>query len=236
MKEVLLKQGPRRQGSKTSQFDPDKKASPPEVFIEVMRLAEPECSDNPFTSLVRHRNYLMFQVLFETGMRSGEVLQLKVQDIRFSEQLVSVVRRHDDPEDKWRLIEQNAKTQERGIPISYELSQALYNYVINERRLLAEQQKHGFLFISNKGLSRGTPMSLSQFSKLVLKIAKDTNLAAYIETEGIQVDKHITRHGFRHNFNQRGCRKTRFRAISTPSRPNLLTQPVIWLSNLNIGI
>jgi len=203
MKKLLLKQKPKRQGSRASQNDPDKKAPPPEVFDEVMRLADPECPENPFSTLVRQRNYLLFRVLYETGMRAGEILQLKVPDIHFSEQLISVVRRHDDPEDKWRSFEPNAKTQERDIPISYELSQALYNYIIDERRLLASTKKHGFLFVSNKGPSRGAPMSLSQFSKLVIKVSKDKNLASFIEGEGIQVDKHISRHGFRHNFNKR---------------------------------
>lgn len=203
MKKLLLKQKAKHQGAKYSQSDPDKKAPPPEVFDEVMRLSEPDSKYNPFTTLVRHRNHLMFQVMYETGMRAGEILQLKVQDVRFAEQLISVVRRHDDPEDIWRSIEPNAKTQERDIPISYDLSQALYNYVINERRLIVEKHNHGFLFISNKGKFRGSPMGLSQFSKLVLKVAKDVSLAAYIEAEGIQINKHITRHGFRHNFNNR---------------------------------
>lgn len=203
MKKLLLKQRPKRQGARTAQNDPDKKAPPPEVFEEVMRLTDPECSENPFSTLVRQRNYLLFQVLYETGMRAGEILQLKVPDIHFSKQLISVVRRHDDPEDKWRSFEPNAKTQERDLPISYGLSQALYNYIINERRFLTATKKHGFLFVSHKGPSSGAPMSLSQFSKLVLKVSKDKNLASYIEEEGIQIDKHITRHGFRHNFNKR---------------------------------
>ncbi|MGP5564980.1 tyrosine-type recombinase/integrase [Vreelandella alkaliphila] len=203
LKKLLLKQKPKRQGAISSQSDPDKKAPPPEVFDEVMRLADPECHYNPFTSLVRNRNYLMFQVLYETGMRAGEILQLKVEDIEFTDQIISVVRRHDDPGDKWRSIEPNAKTEERELPISFELSQALYNYIFNERRLLAEKLNHGFVFVSNKGPSIGTPMSLSQFSKMVLKVAKNESLATYIEGEGIKIDKHVTRHGFRHNFNKR---------------------------------
>lgn len=203
IKKLLLKQSPKRQSSKASQSDPDKKAPPPEVFDEIMRLVNPKCPENPFSSLVRQRNYLILHILYETGMRAGEVLQLKVPDINFSGQLISVTRRHDDKEDKWRSVEPNAKTEPRDLPISYELSQSLYNYTMSERRIFTKEKQHGFLFISNKGFSKGDPMSLSQFGKLVFKLAKDEKLAAYIEAEGIQVDKHVTRHGFRHNFNNR---------------------------------
>ncbi len=63
-----------------------------------MRLVEPACPDNPFSPLVKNRNSLMFRVMHETGMRSGEVLQIKIPDIVFPGEKIKVRRRHDDPE------------------------------------------------------------------------------------------------------------------------------------------
>lgn len=202
-KDLVLRQRPKNQGSSGAQIDPDRKAPPPEVFNEIMRLVDPECEDNPFTGLVIQRNSLMFRVLFETGMRSGEILQLKVPDIEFSRQLIKVRRRHDDPEDRYRSAEPNAKTQERDIPISSTLNDDLRDYVIKERRKVPGANKHGFLFVSYKGPSKGQPISLIQFSRMVNKVAKDESLAAFIEANGFPSDKAISRHGFRHNFNKR---------------------------------
>ncbi|MBE3932127.1 tyrosine-type recombinase/integrase [Vibrio parahaemolyticus] len=204
VKQVIIKQRPKRQGARAKRNDPDKKAPPPEVFEEIMRIAEPECIDNPFTALVRERNYLIIRVLYDTGMRVGELLQLKVADVNFAAQTISIVRRHDDPEDIWRRLEPNAKTLERDLPISLELTDLLRDYVIGERRHMVQalpaSQSHGFLFVSSKN-TVGQPLSIKQCSKLLLKIARDKGLASFIEAEGIKVDKLAGAHAYRHNRN-----------------------------------
>ncbi len=204
VKKRIFKHRPKRQGARAKRNDPDKKAPPPEVFEEIMRIAEPECIDNPFTALVRERNYLIIRVLYDTGMRVGELLQLKVADVNFAAQTISIVRRHDDPEDIWRGLEPNAKTLERDLPISLELTDLLRDYVIGERRNMVQalpaSQSHGFLFVSSKN-TVGQPLSIKQCSKLLLKIARDKGLASFIEAEGIKVDKLAGAHAYRHNRN-----------------------------------
>ncbi|RKF14336.1 site-specific integrase [Alginatibacterium sediminis] len=204
IKQLIFKQRPKRQGARATLNDPDKKAPPPEVFEEIMRIAEPSCPDNPFTDLVRDRNYLIVRVLYDTGMRVGELLQLKVLDINFAAQTISIVRRHDDPEDIWRALEPNAKTLERDLPISLELTDLLRDYVTGERRKMVSafpaSQSHGFLFVSNKS-TKGQPLGVKQCPKLLLKIARDEALVAFIEQQGIKVDKLAGAHAYRHNRN-----------------------------------
>ncbi|WP_182027190.1 tyrosine-type recombinase/integrase [Vibrio rotiferianus] len=204
VKQVIIKQRPKRQGARAKRNDPDKKAPPPEVFEEIMRIAEPECIDNPFTALVRDRNYLIIKVLYDTGMRVGELLQLKVSDVNFAAQTISIVRRHDDPEDIWRALEPNAKTLERDLPISLELTDLLRDYVTGERRqmvtVLPASESHGFLFVSSKN-TVGQPLSIKQCSKLILKIARNKALASFIDVEGIKIDKLAGAHAYRHNRN-----------------------------------
>ena len=190
-------------GSRRTTFDPDAKAPPPEVFFKVMDLVEPLNPKNPFTKLVRNRNYLLFRMLYETGLRSGEILQLKITDIKFSQNLIEIRRRHDDPEDTYRSTEPNAKTLERNLYIPSELSDEIRAYVIRERALIINANKHSFLFVSNKGKSAGNPISLIQFSKIVEKVAEDEYLADFIKKNGFKGAKKITRHGFRHDFNNR---------------------------------
>ncbi len=189
--------------SRSTTFDPDAKAPPPEVFFKVMELVRPFNDKNPFTELVKNRNYLLFRLLYETGLRSGEILQLKITDIKFSENLIEVRRRHNDLEDTYRSIEPNAKTLERDIYITPELAEEIRAYVIKERRLMPNANKHSFLFVSNKGKSAGNPISLIQFSKIVEKVAEDESLADFIKKHGFKGAKRITRHGFRHDFNNR---------------------------------
>lgn len=201
-KEWLLSKKPKG-GSRKTTFDPDTKAPPPEVFFKVMELVRPLNDKNPFTELVKNRNYLLFRLLYETGLRSGEILQLKITDIKFSQNLIEVRRRHNDLEDTYRSIEPNAKTLERDIYITPELAEEIRAYVIKERPLMRNANKHSFLFVSNKGKSAGNPISLIQFSRIVEKVAEDENLADFIKKHGFKGARRITRHGFRHDFNNR---------------------------------
>lgn len=201
-KEWLLSKKPKG-GSRKTTFDPDAKAPPPEVFFKVMELVRPLNDKNPFTELVKNRNYLLFRLLYETGLRSGEILQLKITDIKFSQNLIEVRRKHNDLEDTYRSIEPNAKTLERDIYITPELAEEIRAYVIKERPLMRNANKHSFLFVSNKGKSAGNPISLIQFSRIVEKVAEDENLADFIKKHGFKGARRITRHGFRHDFNNR---------------------------------
>lgn len=168
-----------------------------------MDLVKPDNPKNPFTSLVKNRNYLMFRILYETGLRSGEILQLKISDIKFSQNIIEIRRRHDDPQDIYRPIEPNAKTLERDIFITDVLADELRTYITQERRTVTNANKHDFLFVSYKGRSVGKPISLIQFSRIVEKIADDEYLAEFIKEYGLKVSKKVTRHGFRHDFNNR---------------------------------
>jgi integrase len=202
-KKAILKQ--RKKGGRAANTtnDPNKKAPPPEVFDHLMEIVEPSNANNPYTALVRQRNYLLFKILYETGLRAGEVLQLKVSDINSRQFEIQVRDRHDDPEDTFRKDEPNAKTLERDLPISEELSAQIRAYVFNERRFIPNTQKHGFLFVSHKGLTQGQPISSIQFSRIVEKISINKELAQFIKRNGILVDRQVTRHGFRHNLNNK---------------------------------
>lgn len=201
-KKAILKQKKGGRISNTTN-DPNKKAPPPEVFNYVMEIVKPSHDDNPYTISVRQRNYLLFKILYETGLRAGEVLQLKVSDINLTQCEIKVRKRHDDPEDTFRKNEPNAKTLERDIPISDELRDQIRTYILNERRFIQNTKKHGFLFVSYKGLTKGQPLSSIQFSRIVEKISINKELAQFIKRNGILVDKQVTRHGFRHDLNNR---------------------------------
>lgn len=189
-------------------FNPAMKAPSSDVFEIVMNLVKPDNENNPYTYSVRQRNYLILRILYETGMRSGELLQLKIEDVSrenidSNSYTITIKRRHDDKYDKFRAIEPNAKTLERDLPISKELGISLNKYILKERSQIPNAKKHPFLFVSHKGKSIGKPLSVIQLCKLVDKLNSNEFLLKTLDEKGLKLEKPITRHGFRHNFNNR---------------------------------
>jgi len=145
--------------------------------------------DNPWHSESdQHRNVLIFHMLYETGMRRGELLGLHVSDIK--ECGVSIVRRHNNPIDL-RKNQPNAKTGERTIPIPKALELFAHDYVMEHRRKLKGAKKHPFLFISHKK-GAGNPLSVSAID-WIFKTARKS----FPELKG------ISPHKFRHHMNYR---------------------------------
>lgn len=123
MKARILAQKPKGQGKNGMANDPNTKAPPPEVFEKLMQTIKEDSPDNPYMNDgVRKRNAAMFELMYETGMRAGEILALEIGDVDYQMGTVSVVRRHDNPHDP-RKRQPVAKTMERDIPIPIEFDQ-----------------------------------------------------------------------------------------------------------------
>lgn len=168
---------------------------PPASFEKLIASVKPDSPDNPYEDQnIRIRNSLMFDLMYESGVRSGELLALRIGDIDYHEGAVSVVRRHDDPDDP-RTKQPVAKTLPRTIPISLPLARGLYDYVMKIRNHIPGANRHPFLFVTHKsGEFSGRPISDTTFRNRIMKAA--TKIFPDIFDE-------IKRHGFRHNFNYR---------------------------------
>ena len=199
MKKLILAQKPEGQGDKGMGYDPDSKAPPPEVFEKFMNVVKVDSPDNPYKNLfIRTRNALMFEVLYETGMRSGEVLALRVGDVDFNAGKIKIVRRHDDPIDP-RTRQPVAKTLERNLDIPNDLVRRIRAYVMDMRSQVVKMKSPPFLFVTHKrGQFQGQPISDTSFRNRILRPATSTNPEMFGE---------ITRHGFRHNHNYRFSEK-----------------------------
>lgn len=193
MKTRLVANKPKGRSSNI-QTDPDQKAPPPKVFEQLLKMVQIDSPNNPYkNSTIRPRNALMFNIMDTTGIRSSELLALKVFDIDYHLNLIKIVRRHDDPDDK-RPFQPVAKTQERDIPVPPELIKQILDYISDNRAKVNGANKHPFLFVTHqRGLAEGNPLSNSGCRK-VLEVAKAINDELFDE---------VTRHGFRHNFNYR---------------------------------
>ena len=152
---------------------------------------KPGAENNPFAGYpVQFRNALMFAILRVTGLRRGELLNLRVDDIDFAANTLRVVRRADSPQDI-RRYQPVAKTRERQFPLDPELLSTIHDYVVLHRSKLPAAKRHGYLFVTHKeGRYLGSPLSNSGFSKFI---------AGLITTSG-RLHAHKLRHHWNYTF------------------------------------
>lgn len=165
-----------------------------EVFDQFLSVYDLNSKDNPFKGDdLKLRNYLLMQLLYWTGFRSGEVLTMTVDDINYDTKnpKVSVKRNHDDKNDP-RKYQPVAKTNGRDIDVPAELRDAIDYYIHKVRSKFKACKTHPYIFVSHKGPTSGKPLSESTFhNRVVLDIKKlDPKLF-----------EPVKRHGYRHYFN-----------------------------------
>mgnify|MGYP001220161436 FL=1 len=97
------------------------------------------------------RNRLILELLYATGMRESELLQLQVSDIDFSNLTLKVLGK---------------RNKERLIPFSIRLRKLIDNYLSERQKLISNPvDKNGFLFVS----SSGKPLYPKYIYRLVVK-------------------------------------------------------------------
>lgn len=74
------------------QNDPNFRSAPPEVYAQVLQLVRAENPLNPFRKNVRLRNQIMFDIMYETGVRGGEFLGLRIEDVDWTRQTLQIDR------------------------------------------------------------------------------------------------------------------------------------------------
>lgn len=151
----------------------------------------PGAKDNPFSGYaVQLRNSIIFSILRATGIRRGELLNLKVDDIDFAVNSLRIVRRADSPNDQ-RRYQPVAKTRERQFPLDTELVNSIHDYVVRYRSKVSGANRHGFLFVTHKeGRYQGVPLSNSGFSKIMASLKKIMDA----------IHAHMLRHHWNYSF------------------------------------
>jgi len=117
---------------------------------------------------VRSRNWAIVNTLLLTGIRQGELRQLKMEDINFTDLTLDIERRPDDPEDP-RPVEPNAKTIDRIITIPEKLATVLEGYLFGSGSDAAAVHGSKFVFLTGGNRSTGEPIG----EKMVGRIVRD---------------------------------------------------------------
>ena len=133
---------------------------------EVDRLLEKSAKP----SLEEVRNQAMLEVLYATGLRVSELVNLKVGDLHLQ---------------KGFLKTMGKGSKERLVPLGRSAILALENYIGHERQLLLKNKKSQDLFLTR----RGSAMTRQMFWTLLKK-----------RSEQVQIKKTISPHTLRHSF------------------------------------
>lgn len=157
----------------TESYDNLPKGMPNDEERFLFSVIEPGSDQNPWVNkVVRERNYVMIMLFFELGIRRGELLCLKIQDITFSENINDyhnicfIAKRKDDPKDP-RKIKPRQKTSSRETVMSQKLANLLREYITVSRQSLRQgfvrTLDHNFVFVS---VEDGSPLSISSIGKI----------------------------------------------------------------------
>lgn len=165
---------------------------PEATIAEILRITAVDCPDNPWRQLeIRHRNRLIVLMLHGLGLRAGELLALKVDDIDWRQNKVTVTRRPDDPDDP-RVDHPRVKTRGRRLPLPADLVKDLHHYVVNIRGQRGEAAFHPFLFAES---DRGRPLSMSALTKIFGALGTASDVL-------VGLSPHLLRHSWNDRFSE----------------------------------
>lgn len=123
-------------------------------------------TDTPFD----YRNKAMLELLYGTGLRISEMLDLKLGDVDFENCIV-------------RCFGKGSK--ERIVPIGEYIIDSLTDYLDHGRRYLIKNKVSDYLFLNN----RGGRISRFSFFKILKKLLRDK-----------EIKKDVSPHSLRHSF------------------------------------
>lgn len=140
----------------------------------------------------RVRNNLAIRWLADLGLRRGELLSVRVRDINFQTNEVTIHRRADDPEDP-RRHQPLTKTRGRLLPLGAELAKSTFTYISKHRRAQGKAKHHDFLFVADRS---GAPLSLSALNDVFVTLReRRTDLPSNLHP-------HLLRHTWNDEFSE----------------------------------
>jgi integrase len=155
-------------------------------LLEVMH---PENAENPFANkALKLRNYIILLLGLDLGLRRSEMLLIKLSDIHWHSEELSVVDLEDHEIDP-RTLAPQFKTHERMLPMGDDLTWALKEYTDTYRvskKSPHKAKKHPFLLVSHRR-NYGCPMSIKALDGILPRVGK-------VAPELTHIHPHILRH------------------------------------------
>jgi len=157
----------------------------------LMEVVRPGSELNPFSDPdIQTRNELIIRMLRYLGIRRGELLNIRVDDVDFKRNELIIRRRADEKGDP-RLRQPLVKTRARRLPLDPDLAASLRDYIVKVRRRIPNAAAFPYIFVTHKsGPTQGQPMSIEAYKQVIRQIAKSHPLLA-----------NFTGHDLRHTWN-----------------------------------
>ncbi|MCZ7673732.1 MAG: site-specific integrase [Chloroflexi bacterium] len=127
---------------------------------------------NAFSPSTALRNWLMFEVAYELGLRRGELLKLRLDSLPRGHEESILVRRHPDDLHDSRDREPAVKTAERKLPASRNLLQALRHYITAPPPLGRIHGQSPYLFVTRQG----NPVAIDTTQDIIRAIGKHSGI------------------------------------------------------------
>ena len=149
--------------------------------------------------------YNAYCLVFETGLRAGEVGGLKWDDINFQNKVLNVQRTllQDSKKGGFYFGEPKTKQSKRIIPLTNEAVSILKQQKIQQDKLKAKSSKwndewNGLVFTT----INGNPVGASTFRTMMIRIVKNINFDRQYNGENGEYEefKHCYMHSLRHTF------------------------------------
>ena len=164
--------------------------------------------DSPFCNVFRSadrgsrlRTVIMLRILYETGMRRGELLSLKLKNLLESTGGISarleIERNHHDEYDT-RIAQPVAKTAGRIVPLTMEAERQLLEYITSFRADVPNVgfDDEDFIFVTHRaGRGQGKPLSISNADQALASLKK-----TFSSLRGLHF--HLLRHDWNYRFSK----------------------------------
>lgn len=189
----------------------------------LFEIVDPKFPGNPWRDeRLRTRNQLLIHMQFGLGVRRGEELGIRVEDIDFAKNILTVHRCPDDPKDP-RLHQPLAKTLARELPLNEKLAQLCRDYIVKYRsKNLPNARRHPFLFVETRD---GMPLSDSSVTKLFKTLRnKFPELPGYLT-------HHVGRYTWNDRFSEQADEKLKNGEWNHEKEVDIRTSRMGWKKN-----